>query len=166
MNTKKLNETRDQIAALQEQLSDPVLAAQSRAERRADIAARVDIWHDEACGILLERIEAKQDLLVPTFNEYEDARQAVETTARESRAWLIFALGKAGMLARFDDLLTEVPEGIDAEARDARAADIRAQIEALEIKEEQAIRAIEANGGTWLPRPGQRPAVAIGGTDV
>ncbi|MGJ7506850.1 hypothetical protein [Variovorax sp. GT1P44] len=164
--TKKIESVRAQIADLGEQLIDPANSSPSREELRADFCARIDLWHDEASDLMLDRIKRQAagedvDLLVPEFNQYEDPRAAVDTLAKETRAWLTLAIGREGLYASFLPLLDEMPEGLDAEKRAKRLSDIRDQITALEVKEEQYLRTAEREGIEWEPRPGQRAAAAI-----
>ena len=164
--TKKIEGVRAQIAAHQAQLDEPANTSMSRAEVSEELHGYIDTLHDDASDLMLDRIRrnaagASIDLLTPEFNELEDTRGAVDTLAKETRAWLVLALGKEGMLARFKHLLDEMPEGIDAEGRAKKTADLREQLAALELKEEQHLLAADAEGIDWDPRPGQRPEFAI-----
>ncbi|MEJ8811408.1 hypothetical protein WKW77_10055 [Variovorax ureilyticus] len=158
---KKIETVREQIAALESQLADPAHVHMSRAELRDVLVSQIDEWHDRATARIADDLAALAAgdfanlLVTPTEDRgYEE----------DVRAFMTFAIGKDAMLNRFEPLLADMPEGIDAARRAQHLAGIKAELVKLELREDELLREADAQGIAWLPRPGQRaePAVLIG----
>ena len=167
MNIKnQIEKTRGQITALEAQLAAPENSGLSRAELRKALVAQIDAWHEQARELAADGLRklaagGDPDLIVGTAHEYDAVRMAVREQAIDTRALLAFAVGKSEMLARFKPILDEMPEGLDANTRAQRLAEIRRQIVEAEVREEDLIRKAEADDVLTDPRPDQRPEAAL-----
>ena len=164
----KINEVRAQIASSEGKLSAPEHSGMSRAELRETLIVQIDAWHDHATELIADGLRKMAagdalDLLVSSTHGYvpESLHIGVREQALDTRAWLTFAIGKETMFSRFEPLLGEMPEGLDAATRAQHLADITRQIVTAELFEEELIRKAEGDGVVIDPRPGQRPEAAI-----
>lgn len=166
--TKKLDNLADQIATLESERSAPALAQASRAEIESKLRGQIESWHDAgahaAAGALQDMVEGSGATLMlpsPRANVHHGSVVDLAAHARSVRALLTFAIGKEAMFARFEPMLDEMPEGLDAEARSIRRADLDRRLIELEVREEALLREAEAQGIVRDPRPGQRAEAAI-----
>lgn len=165
---KKLDTTRQQITKLEGLLRDPANAHASRAEVEAALIAQIDDWHDQATDRIASDLaqlaagHSSVELLAPVNVGFAlEPSVAFLEQASDTRAWIVFALGKTEMLKRFKPLLDQMPEGLDIKEREAHLANIQRQIIRAEVEEERLLLEVEAQGILVDPRPGQRAEAAI-----
>ena len=155
MTNKKRDTIGEQIVALEAQLAEPAHAHKSRAEMRDLLAGEVEQWLDHGADLVAIGLETlasggHSDLLMTRVSDH--------SYAEDMRAFMTFAIGPAAMLARFEPLLAEMPEGRDAAARARHLGEIKAELVKREVREEGLLREADT---PWTPRPGQRPEAAI-----
>lgn len=164
-----LPSTREQIASVQAQIDEPANYSMSHSELAVPLAAAVDEWAARGADLVADQVQrvgaglGASDLLRPDARAYE--HNGVVDLLRHSndvRALTVWMVGKEAVLARLKSHIgTTMPEGLDADARAKRLADLRRQLIGLEVTEEKLIRDAEAQGIDWDPRPEQPASAAI-----
>ncbi|MEJ8821437.1 hypothetical protein WKW80_05215 [Variovorax humicola] len=168
INRSPLTEVQASIVAINGQLADPTLTQASRAEIDTAIVAQIEAIHAaETERVVADMQKAAKgssiDLMTTdTYGCSVDPTLAVSMLQDNTRAWITVAVGKDAMVERFRELLAvALPEGLDAEVRAQKRADLERQLIALELREEALALEAEARGEIIDPRPGQRPHAAI-----
>lgn len=187
---KKLDTTRAKIADVIAQLSAPDVTGPSHAELTADVREQLEALADKGAGLFADGVTqvAQGGMFAPLSEpiEYAGSHKSIPdrsdrlaaalsviqdsmiSRAERATALIVYAVGVDVVLAKFAPALQDMPDALDAETRAQRTAELNRDLEVLERDEELIIRQIEAAGGEWDPRPGQRPqfAVLIEGDDV
>lgn len=167
MNTKKLEAVRSEIAAVAAQSNTREATLRSRAEVRSALKALVQSMHDKAAERVaadLERLAAGIDanLLGSDAHENGQINWGLSQLSTDFTATLVLAVGQKEIMARLEPLLEQaVPEGLSPAARQRQQSELGKKLETLELEEDRLCRLIDADGGTWDPRPGQRARLAI-----
>jgi hypothetical protein len=159
-----IHRIRSEIAERTKQLNALETAPQSRADmaqRAEDYAARA---HAQASAELREELRRRSVQSLPL-----DGITQVEAGAGSRKVdlgpMLAALLGPKQFAKALVSLLGDVPEGLDAEERAKRIADLEAGILTLCREEEREIRALEALGLETIRRADAPPAVVLAFTE-
>lgn len=162
---EEIEALRARIAALQAERQTIVLQARTRAEVRAEIERTVTHWQERGAAALARELQraalgAAPDLL--TAHGTGSAAGGVAHVRLDMGPLLTAVLGPAAVRKALVGALDAVPEGMPAEARATRLAEIDAEIDDLEKREEALICDAETlEGVEILRRPDARPEIIL-----
>lgn len=156
---------RARIAALQPERQTLVLQARTRAEVRAEIERTVAHWQERGAAALTRELQraalgAAPDLL--TADGTGPAAGGVAHVRLDLGPLLVAVLGPAAVRKALVGALDAVPEGMPAEARAARLAEIDAELGQLEAEEERLVEMSELDGDPIARRPDARAEIVLG----
>ena len=153
MSAKKLDGIRDQIAALVDERADIADAAITREEAEARFDHLICRVKDDAI----------MGLGPGSLREGGTEREFAEWLRRPGFLCEVFGDSiKAALLARFDALVDDAPEGLAVGERRKRLTELDGEIYALETQEEAVIELLEADGVDIQRRPDASAAAALG----
>lgn len=155
---------RARIAALQAERRTIALQARTRADVRAEIERTVAHWSDRGAATLTREVQraalgAAPDLL--TAHGAGPAAGGVAHVRLDLGPLLVSVLGASAVRKALLATLDSVPEGLDAEARAARLAEIDAELDRLEGEEEKLVEMSELDGDPIARRVDARPEIIL-----
>ena len=169
-NLLKLEAVRADIADVATRRGAADATQRSRAEVRSTLKTLVKAMHEQAEQQVSEDIGnlaagAGANLLGSNAAGY--GAMGLSQLATDFQTLLIFAVGPTAIMAKLEPVLVEaVPEGLSLEQRAHQQRELGDKLQALEIEEDKLCRLIDAEGGSWDPRPGQNAALAIAMTTM
>ena len=161
---EEIEALRARIAALQAERRTIALQARARAEVRAEIERTVAHWSLLGAATLTREVQraalgAAPELL--TAHGAGPAAGGVANMRLDLGPLLVSVLGAAAVRKALLATLDAVPEGLDAEARAARLAEIDADLDRLEAEEEKLVEMSELDGDPIARRPDARPEIIL-----
>lgn len=164
-NLLKLEAVRAEIADVAARRGAADATQRSRAEVRSTLKTLIKAMHEQATQQISWEISniafgAGADLL--RSNAADHGVMGVTQLAADFQSLLAFTVGPKEILAKLEPVLVEaVPEGLSLEQRAHQQRELGDMLLALEVDEDRLCRMIDADGGTWDPRPDQNAALAI-----
>lgn len=161
---EEIEPLRARIAVLQAERRTIALQARTRADVRAEIERTVAHWHQRGAAVLVREVQraalgAAPDLL--TAHGTGPAAGGIANVRLDLGPLLVSVMGAAAVRKALLATLDAVPEGLGAEARAARLAEIDADLDRLEAEEEKLVEMSELDGDPIARRPDARPEIVL-----
>jgi len=155
---QRLAELRQRIAAHQQERTTLTNQKRSRGEVQACMQRAAEGWREAG-----ERTLRQQAREIAGGEAPQMLAEFVGINDRVSiGSALALVLGADAVATALQKYTEHIPEGLDKPAREARLAEIGAELDALEAEEERLIEEAEAAGEYIERRPDARPEIILG----